>query len=349
ITVTAGDGVSVQAYYVVLNVLPNTDTSVSSFTVNGDQVSDGDVVNLDPFTEAVDVAVTTTDTDATYVIDGDSNLVVGENTLTLTVTAADNSTTMDYTVTLVVALSNDASLKDAYVSFVDEHGVAQNQQIVDGDEVYLPSNTQYVDVSVNPTDSEATFEYEGGSDLQVGSNDLVITITAPDGDAQEVITVALIVAVGDVTTSSFTVNGTQVEDGMTLDLEPGTEYVEVAVETTDPLATTELTGDAGLVFGTPNHLVLTVTSVDGTASATYDVVLNVLPYTDATAKTISVNGVEWTEGTPVEVDAGDLDVSVETNNEFATAAVAGNLTNVSGLVTLTVTVTAQDGETTESY
>jgi hypothetical protein len=349
VSVFAADGVTSHDYFVVLNVLPNTDTSVSSFTVNGDEVADGDVVNLDPFTQAVDVVVATTDADATYVIDGDSNLVVGENTLTLTVTAADDSTTMDYTVTLVVAPSNDASLKDAYVSFVDASGNTHDEQIVDGDEVYLPSNTQSVEVSVNPTDAEATFAYEGGSDLQVGSNDLVITITAPDGDTQEVITVALIVAVGDVTTNSFTVNGTEVEDGMTLDLEPGTESVEVVVETTDPLATTELTGDSGLEFGVANHLVLTVTSVDGTATATYDVILNILPYTDATAKTISVNGVEWTEGTPVEVDAGDLSVEVESNSPGATFAVTGNTTNVSGLVTLTVTVTAQDGETTESY
>ena len=348
ITVTAGDGVSVQSYYVVLNVLPNTDTSVSSFTVNGVDVADGDVVAVDAFTESVDVAVTTTDPNATYVVDGDSNLVVGENTLTMTVTAADESTTMDYTVTVVVAPSNDASLDKAFVTFVDEAGATQTVQIVDGDEVYLPSNTQSVDVSVTPTDSESTFEIEGGSGLSVGSNDLIITITAPDGEVQEVTTVALIVAVGDVTTSSFTVNGAEVEDGMVVDVEPGTEFVEVVVETTDPLASTTLEGDTGLVFGTPNHLILTVTSVDGTATATYDVVINVLPYTDAAIASVTVNGNATVEGQVVEVDAGDLDVEVTPANEFATVAVTGSLTNVSGLTTITVTVTAQDGETTES-
>ena len=349
ITVTAADGVSTQDYYVMLNVLPNTDTSLSTFTVNGNDVSDGDSVDLDPFTTSVDVGVVTSDPNSTFVIDGDANLIVGENTLTVTVTAADDSTTMDYTVTLVVAPSNDASLNTAFVGFTDASGNAATQQVVDGDEVYLPSNTQSVDVTVTPTDSEATFEVQGDSGLQVGSNDLVITITAPDQVAQEVIAVTLIVAVGDVTTSSFNVNGTEVEDGMVLDVDPGTEAVDVKVETTDPLATTELTGDTGLVLGNSNHLVLTVTSVDGTATATYDVVINVLPYTDATAKTISVNGVEWTDGTPVEVDAGDLTVDVEGNSPGTTFAVTGNTTNVSGLTTLTVTVTAQDRETTESY
>lgn len=348
ITVVAADGESTQNYYVMLNVLPNTDTSYSSFTVNGVEVSDGDSVNLDPFTSAVDVQVVTTDPDATFVIDGDSNLVVGENVLTLTITAADDSTTMDYQVTLVVAPSNDASLSEAFVGFTDASGASQQVQIVDGDEVYLPSNTHSVDVTVTPNDSESTYEVEGDSDLVVGSNDLVITITAPDGDAQEVITVALIVAVGDVTTNSFSVNDVQVEDGMILDLDPGTTDVEVMVETTDPLATFELSGDSGLVLGA-NHLILTVTSVDGTVTATYDVVLNVLPYTDATVGSISVNGVDWTEGKAVEVEAGDLDVTVVPANEFATATVTGQTTDVSGHVTLTVTITAQDGETTESY
>ena len=349
VSVFAADGVTSRDYFVTLNVLPNTDTSVATFTVNGDTVADGDSVDLDPFTQAVDVVVETTDPDASYVIDGDSNLVVGENILTLTVTAADQSTTMDYQVTLNVAPSNDATLGSATVSYTAADGSTQTVPVIDGDEVYLPSNTHSVDVSVNPNDAEATFELQGGDDLQVGSNDLVITITAADGVAQEVATVSLIVAVGDVTTNSFTVNGQEVEDGMVVDVDPGTEAVEVAVETADPLATYTIEGAEGLEFGTPNHLVLTVTSVDGTISSVSDVVINVLPYTDASAKSISVNGVAWTEGSPIEVDAGDLDVAVETNNEFATAAVTGSVTNVSGNATLTVTVTAQDGETTESY
>jgi hypothetical protein len=349
VTVYAADGETVREYYVVLNVLPNTDTSLASFTINGNDVSDGDIVDLDPFTEDVEVAVETVDPDATYVIDGDANLVVGENILTLTVTAADEMTTMDYQVTLNVALSNDASLDTAYVAFTGADGEAVSQQVIDGDEVFLPSNTQSVDVAVTTKDGEATFEISGDSGLQVGENELVITVTAADGEAQEVTTVSLVVAVGDVTTNSFTVNGLEVEDGMVVDLEPGTEEVEVLVETTDPLATTSLEGESGLEFGTPSHLVLTVTSVDGTATATYDVVLNVLPYTDATAKTISVNGTEWVDGNPVEVDAGDLTVEVEGNSPGTTFEVTGNTTNVSGLVTLTVTVSAQDGETTESY
>ena len=347
VTVTAADNVSSQIYTVVLNVLPNTDASLAVFTVEGEAVEDGAVVELPAFTTEVAVEVETTDSLATFVIDGDTNLVVGENVLTVIVTAADDST-MDYTVTLVVAENNDASLQSATVSYVDAAGEAQAASIIDGDEVFLPSNTTEVDVEVIPTDGGSTFEIDGATDLAVGENTLTITITAPDAVATEVITVTLWVAVGDVTTSSFTANGVEVEDGITLDLEPGTEEVEVVVETTDPLATFAFDGASGLVLGDTNRLVLTVTSVDGTASATYTVTLNVLPYTDASIASVTVNGTATVEGEVVEVDAGDLDVEVTPTNEFATAAVTGSVTNVSGYTTVTVTVTAQDGETTES-
>jgi hypothetical protein len=76
--------------------------------------------------------------------------------------------------------------------------------------------------------------------------------------------------------------------------------------------------------------------------------LNVLPYTDASIASVTVNGTATVEGEVVEVDAGDLDVEVTPTNEFATAAVTGTVTNVSGLTTITVTVTAQDGDTTET-
>jgi len=347
VTVTAADNLSTQIYTVILNVLPNTDTSLATFTVNEEAVEDGSVVELAPFTTEVVVEVETTDPVATYVIDGDSNLVVGENVLTVIVTAADDST-MDYTVTLVVAESDDATLQLATVSYVDAAGEAQVAEVIDGDELFLPSNTTSVDVEVTPNDGGSTFEIEGDTDLAVGENTLTITITAPDAVATEVITVTLWVAVGDVTTYSFTANGVEVEDGMIVDLDAGTEAVEVVVETTDPLATYTIEGDSGLVLGDTNRLVLTVTSVDETVSATYTVTLNVLPYTDASIAAITVNGAETVEGEVVEVDAGDLDVEVTPTNEFATAAVTGTVTDASGYVTVTVTVTAQDGETTET-
>ena len=345
VIVTAVDGETVGEYYVVIVVAANTDTSLESLIVNGEETDDGGVVYLDPFTTEVSVEVTTTDADATYLIAGDVDLAVGENELLISVTAADGETTQDYFVTVVVALSNDASLTNMTVTWSDADG-EQSAQVVDGDEIDLPSKTYEVDVLVEPTDAEATFEVSGNTDLVVGENQMVVTITAPDGEATEDFYILLRVAVGDVTTASFTVNGTEVADGDIIDVDPGSESVDVAVETTDPEATYEITGGDSLVLG-ENDLVLTVTSVDETLTVEYHVTLNVLPSADASYSGIEINGVTWEEGVVLEVDAGDLDVVVNTNNEFATVAIEGATTNVSGLTRLVVTVTAQDGETSE--
>lgn len=345
VIVTAVDGETVGEYYVVIVVAANTDTSLESLIVNGEETDDGGVVYLDPFSTEVTVEVTTTDADATYLIAGDVDLAVGENELLISVTAADGETTQDYFVTVVVALSNDASLTNMAVTWSDADG-EQSVQVVDGDEIDLPSKTYEVDVLVEPTDAEATFEVSGNTDLVVGENQMVVTITAPDGESTEDFYILLRVAVGDVTTASFTVNGTEVADGDIIDVEAGSESVEVAVETTDPEATYEITGGDSLVLG-ENDLVLTVTSVDETLTVEYHVTLNVLPSADASYSSIEINGITWEEGVVLEVDAGDLDVVVNTNNEFATVAIEGATTNVSGLTRLVVTVTAQDGETTE--
>ena len=355
VTVFAADNFTVTDYFVTIVVAPNTDTSLASLTVEGESTDDGGVVYLPAFTTEVEVAVETTDPDATYVIDGDTGLGVGENNLVIIVSAADNQTTQEYDVTLVVAPSNDASLDSMTISWSSPDG-DQSAQVVDGDEIYLPSATYDVTVEVFPTDPDSTFEVSGNTDLQVGENEMVVTITAPDGVATEDFYITLIVAVGDVTTASFAVNGVEVADGDVIDLAAGTESAEIAVETTDPNATYEFTGGDNLVLGA-NDLVLTVTSVDETLTATYHVTLNVLPSSDASIASIEVNGNVFEDGMPIEIDAGDLEFVVNTNNEFATISYSATggiyqfqdgVISASGYGELTITVTAQDGETTES-
>ena len=346
VVVTAADGETVAEYFVVIVVAPNTDVTLESLTVNGEETDDGGVVYLEAFTTEVPVEVVTTDPDATYEIAGDMDLMVGENELVIIVTAADNETTYDYVVTLVVAPSNDATLANMTINFPSLDG-DQSISVVDGDEIELPSNTTEVEVIVEPTDPEATFEISGNTELAVGENTLVVTITAADGEVTEDIYVNLIVLVGDVTTSSFTVNELEVADGDIVDVEPGSESVEVVVETTDPLATFEIIGGTDLVLG-ENELVLVVTSVDETLTVEYKVILNVLPSSDASFSSIEINGIVWEDGVAVDTEAGDIDVVVNTNNEFATVNVTGNLVNASGIQELVIDVTAQDGETVET-
>ena len=155
VSVTAADGVTTQDYMVTLNVALGNDTSLATFQVNGTDVADGDSVDLVYGTTSVDVVAEATDPDATVVITGDSGLVAGENTLTVTVTAA-NGDTQDYSVTLNVALGNNVELATFQVNGTD---------VADGDSVDLDPYTTSVDVNVVTVDPDATFVVSGDTEI----------------------------------------------------------------------------------------------------------------------------------------------------------------------------------------
>ncbi|NDD26048.1 MAG: hypothetical protein EB103_04150, partial [Actinobacteria bacterium] len=343
IYVTAADGETVQEYTITLNVLPNTDTSLAAFNVAGVDVGDADYVTVEPLTTEVEIYVETTDPEASYEVVGGTDLLPGENTIEVTVTAADQETTTLYTVIVVVAPNTDTSLAEFLVD---------GEAAEDGAVIELEPMTTEVDLIIETTDPDATFIVDGDTGLGVGENILTVIVTAADEETSQEYIVTLNVAVGDVTTSIFSVDGIDVEDGAYVDLEAGTTDPDIMVELTDPRATFEVIGGTELVLG-ENTLTLVVTSVDETLTVEYIVTLNVLPYTDATAASISINGklvdLENIDQV-IEVDAGDISVAVEANNEFATTAITnGVFENFSGVQTITVEITAQDGETREIY
>jgi hypothetical protein len=315
---------------------------LSTFQVNGVDVADGDAVPLEYGTTEVTVDVATVDQDATYAIQGDTDLVSGENTLTVTVVAADGEATATYTVTLTVALNNDTTLAVFTVN---------GAPAKDGDSLDLVTGTTSVAVVVETNDPTATFTIEGDTDLVSGENTLTVTVVAADGEATATYTVTLNVASNsDTSLSTFQVNGENVQDGSVIELPAYTTDVEVAVETTDPDASYVVTGGAELVFGA-NTLTVLVTAADGKTKE-YNVTLNVALGTSVELATFTVN-----DNDVIGVDTLDLDpyttdvtVVVETVDPNATFTIAGDGGLHPGAVnTLTVVVTSQDGKTVVPY
>ncbi|NCU99537.1 MAG: hypothetical protein EBV62_12255, partial [Betaproteobacteria bacterium] len=173
VVVTAADGETTAEYNVTLNVALGNNTDLATFTVNGSDVQDGDVVDLAPYTSEVEVVAETVDPDATVAIEGGADLQPGENSLVVTVTAADGETTQVYTVTLNVALGNNTELATFAVN---------GEDVNDGDVVDLAPYTSEVEVIAEASDPDATVVIEGGTDLQPGENSLVVTVTAADGE-----------------------------------------------------------------------------------------------------------------------------------------------------------------------
>ncbi|MEY4418104.1 MAG: hypothetical protein RIQ88_542, partial [Actinomycetota bacterium] len=340
VTVTAEDGVTTDSFFVTLNVLLSTNTDLIHFVVNDTDVMDGDLVSLDPYTTDVTVYVETDDENATFELTGDTDLLPGENTLTVVVTAADGVTTATYEVTLDVALGNNTDLATFEVN---------GESVLDGDTIELDPYTTEVEVVVQTVDPDATYTITGDTDLVSGENALIVTVRAVDGFAATDYIVNLNVAIGDnATLSSFQVNGEDVSDGDTVDLAPYTTEVEVTAETTDPDATFVVDGDTGLEAG-PNTLIVTVTAPDGVSTTDYQVVLNVLYSTDTSVSTLQVNGSDVEDGDSVNLDpyTTDVEVTVEATDVNSTIAITGD-TNLSiGDNILTVTVTAPSGDAQE--
>ncbi len=341
VTVTAQDGTVVE-YSIVLNVALGNDVTFASFQVNGEDVEDGGSVTVEPLTTSVEVAFETTDPEASYEVAGDTDLVVGENTLTVTVTAADGSTTADYTVTVVVPLNNDASLSLLTVNDVE---------VADGDSVALEYGTTEVTVVATPTDAEATVEITGDTELQPGENTLTVVVTAADGETSETVTITLVVALNfDTSLNEFTVNGDAVSDGDSYVLDPYTISVEVFVETTDPEATFEISGGTDLQPG-DNDLVVTVTAADGETVQEYKVNLLVTLSSDTSLSVFTIGGVAVEDGSDLELPANttEIEVIATPTDENATAEVTGADALVGGDNVIEVTVTAADGETVQVY
>ena len=434
IFVTAEDGVTVQEYNLTLIVAPQDDTS-ATITVNGTEYSDGDEINLPYQTSSVTVAVVVGDADASYVIDGGTELIQGSNDLLVTVYAADGVTSLLYTITIVVG-DPDVTLKTLKVNnttvadggsiitstlqntltlettdpratiFVDGgtyvpatgiitlepgqtdvaitvtgddksttreydisigvigievewEGSAEPVAAVDGSVINVPGSVDTVVVTPTAPLDGWVAEVEGDKDLDFGNNTVTISFTAPDNTVL-LNTFTVFVGPADLSMSTFTVGEDDVTlDGLTgrVELAPHTTNPAITIETTDARSTFTVTGGTNLGVGN-NSLVVVVTGADG-RTATYTVNLFVVASEVSDIEAITINGqVMDVDADLTELDAGTLNIEVDTADEAATVVVTvtatadtfgGSATGsngafvVSGYLTVSVVVTAENG------
>jgi hypothetical protein len=143
------------------------------FKVGTTVVADGDFVDVPYGTKSV--VLTTTATDATSVITvrGNANFVTGENDVIVKVTATDGSFA-EYTVTIVVADPSDDNSLDVLT--------LNGNDVADGDEITLPKGVTSVTIVATPFESHARAVVSGNTGLRAGANNVVIRVTAENGD-----------------------------------------------------------------------------------------------------------------------------------------------------------------------
>ena len=240
----------------------NVDNSVDSITVNG--------VPFDP------IAFVSENSGAAQSLD------VGSNDIVITVTAADGVTTKNYTVTVIRAASTgNAALSSLTVSegtlspAFDAATIAYS--------VSVTNSVDNITVTGTADDANASLSVNNGAaqSLNVGSNDIVITVTAADGTTTKDYTVTV---TREAPSDNATLSGLTVSEGT---LSPAFDAATIAysVSVANSVSSITVTGTAddanaslsanngaaqSLNVGA-NDIVITVTAADGTTTKDYTV------------------------------------------------------------------------------
>ena len=322
-------------------------TTLATFTINGSDVEDGDVLVVGAGTTSVTVVATPTDNAASAVVSGATGLVSGDNEISVLVTSSNNLVTQTYKVNVFVSSESNVFSNDATLSALRVNGTL----ITAGQTVEVAPLTSSVTVVATTSNVNATSVVTGSLNLVTGLNDVSVTVTAEDGTTTRVYAfkVRVLALPSDVALATFTVNGQAVRNAGRVFLEPGTTAVSVVAVASDPSSSVVITGRTGLTSGS-NTLRVVVTSQAGT-TGTYEVTLNVqAPSNNSSLVVFKVSGARVADGTTVFVPSGTTAVAVTAipSDSAASVVVTGGTNLVRGDNTLSVVVTAEDGSTTTS-
>ena len=199
-------------------------------------------------------------------------LITGDNIFVVTEKDKANDHTKATTFNAKV-LSNDTKLSS--VTMNGQSITLVSGAITANTVKNVPAGTTTVTVVGTPTSSSATVLVTGATGLHVGDNTVTVKVTA--GDATTIANNSFVVHVpsDDTSLSTFTVNGTGVVNGSTVELPPGTTAVSVVAVATAASSGASRTISGSSVIPGNNTLTVLVTAESG-ATRTYTVTLKVL-------------------------------------------------------------------------
>lgn len=142
------------------------------------------------------------DEKAKVTVDGNTDLKDGENKVTITVTAEDESTTV---YTLTVNKTDETKDVGPVLSKLEISGATLSPTF--SPEVYsysvnVPIGTTTLDITAEAEDKETAVEITGNTDLKEGENLVTIMVTKGEGEEQQVTTYQITVNVGDLLATS---------------------------------------------------------------------------------------------------------------------------------------------------
>ena len=329
--VTAQDGTTTNTYTIAVTRVPSSNADLSNLTVSQGSLTPAFASGTTSYTDSVansitSMTVTPTLADATSsitvntvaVTSGSASqtieLNVGNNTITVVVTAQDGTTTNTYTITVNRTGSSNADLSNLTVS----QGTLTP--------AFSAGTTDYTDsvansvtsMTVTPTLADATasimvngMAVASGSvsqsiNLNVGNNTITVVVTAQDGSTTKTYSIAvnragssnadlgsLTVSQGSLTpafasgTTSYSDSVANGVTGMTVTPTLADATASLTVNGT-PVASGAASQAINLNVGN-NTITVVVTAQDGTTTKTYSIIVTRAPSSNANLSSLSVS------------------------------------------------------------
>ena len=221
VTVTPEDpNAEAKTYTITINRALSSNVKLSDLKVN-DETIEGFDPDQPSYTYTVENDVTSLDIDAipaddsaTVSVDGADDLEVGENTITITVTAANDDKGY-YTITVTRKGSSDNTLSGLTV---EGHTLDPEFDPTSDDDHFtltIPNDEDSITVTATPNEEHARVEVEGADNLQPGENTVTITVYPQDPDAEpKVYTITVTREEEDDEKITSIEYGHTIEDGM---------------------------------------------------------------------------------------------------------------------------------------
>ncbi|MDR0968951.1 MAG: cadherin-like beta sandwich domain-containing protein, partial [Lentimicrobiaceae bacterium] len=370
VTATSQDGSHTQTYTVNIYRKSN-DASLSSLIASPfdftEQVTFGfnDVQGSVPYdTTSITLSATTRDPNASITAAdlGVKTLPhVGGNSFTITVTAEDTSYTIVYTVHIYRQQNDIASLSGltAYPAVLSPAFASDTYTYYD--------TVLYATTSVTlaaTTDVEATVPAAdlGLKTLSVGANQFTVTATSQDRSTTQVYTVNIYRKSNDATLSSLTATPAVLSPSFASDVY--TYYDTVPYATTSVTLAATATANATITGAGvktlsvgSNQFTVTVTAEDDSYTQTYTI--NIYRQSnDATISSLTASPAvlspsfasnTYTYYTTVPYATTSVTLAATATDADAIITGAGEQTLAVGENQFTITVTAEDGSTTQTY
>nr|WP_240344179.1 cadherin-like beta sandwich domain-containing protein [Paenibacillus sp. SYP-B3998] len=366
VTVTAEDGTKKKTYTITVIRAKSNNANLNDLKINGTSITGfasgklAYTVNVPNPTTSVTLVGTKADATATVTVTGGSNLIVGDNTVTVKVTAQDGTTEVVYTVTVVRVKSSDASLSDLKVDGTSITGFVPNTLAYK-----VPVSNATTAVTVTGTKADATASVAdavGGSDLVVGDNKVTVTVTAEDGTVRTYTVTVVRAGSDNASLSDLKVDGTSITGfasgtlAYAVNVPNATTVVTVTGTKADATATVVVAGGSNLTVGS-NTVTVTVTAEDGTTKKTYTITIIRAKSNNANLSDLKVDETSIANFAPgtlaYKVNVPNVTTAVTVTGTKADATATVTVTGGSNLIvgdnTVTIKVSAQDGTTEVIY